>query len=125
MTRRERLEAKLAKREEWASKAQGKADARFESTRKLADSILLGQPILVGHHSEGHARRDAEWKEIPPDGPVAPLSCAEDFMISHRTNNFTASWRPKGRHVHVGSFTTLDEAKAACEGFRRGLGFTL
>lgn len=60
MTRRERLEAKLEKREEWADKAQAKADARFETTRTLADAIPLGQPILVGHHSEGRARRDAE-----------------------------------------------------------------
>lgn len=36
------------------------ASSAFESTRKLADSIPLGQPILVGHHSERHARKDCE-----------------------------------------------------------------
>lgn len=60
MTRRERLESKLAKRAEWAGKAEQRADASFDRVHKLADSIPLGQPILVGHHSEGHARRDAE-----------------------------------------------------------------
>lgn len=39
-----------------------KADA--ESARRgvaaIADNIPFGQPILVGHHSERHARRDAE-----------------------------------------------------------------
>lgn len=60
MTRRERLEAKLAKRLDWAAKREKKSDAAFDATRKLADSIPLGQPILVGHHSERHARRDAE-----------------------------------------------------------------
>jgi hypothetical protein len=60
MTRRERLEARLAKREEWAAKAAARSDARFGAATALADQIPLGQPILVGHHSERHARRDAE-----------------------------------------------------------------
>jgi len=60
MTRRERLAAKMAKRREWAGKARRKSDARFSSVHNLADSIPLGQPILVGHHSERRARRDVE-----------------------------------------------------------------
>jgi Domain of unknown function (DUF3560) len=28
-----------------------------------ADNIPLGQPILIGHHSESHARKDAERSE--------------------------------------------------------------
>lgn len=58
MTRRERLEAKLEKRQEWAQKATFRAAARFEGVRKIADAIPFGQPILVGHHSERHARAD-------------------------------------------------------------------
>ena len=60
MTRRERLEAKLERRREWADKASARSDAAFSAARRLADSIPFGQPILVGHHSERHARRDAE-----------------------------------------------------------------
>jgi hypothetical protein len=60
MTRRERLGRKLAKREEWAEKARARSAARFTAAHTLADQIPLGQPILVGHHSEGRARRDAE-----------------------------------------------------------------
>jgi len=60
MTRRERLEAKLERRREWASKASARSDAAFSAARRLADSIPFGQPILVGHHSERHARRDRE-----------------------------------------------------------------
>jgi len=59
MTRRERLERKVERRREWADRAAAKSEVRFESVRKLADSIPLGQPVLVGHHSERHARRDA------------------------------------------------------------------
>ena len=52
MTTRERLTRKLDKREEWAKKAA--------AGDRIASGIPMGQPILVGHHSEGHARRDAE-----------------------------------------------------------------
>lgn len=60
MTRREYLERKLEKREEWAAKASARSDARFHTAGAIADGIPMGQPILVGHHSERHARRDAE-----------------------------------------------------------------
>ena len=33
------------------------ADAKAQEARKLADCIPFGQPILVGHHSEGRDRR--------------------------------------------------------------------
>ena len=60
MTRRERLERKLEKRTEWAGKADTRSAQRFNTAHTIADGIPLGQPILVGHHSEKHARRDAE-----------------------------------------------------------------
>ena len=57
-TRREKLEAKLEKRREWADKREKEAAARFAGVRRIADNIPFGQPILVGHHSERHARAD-------------------------------------------------------------------
>src|SRR5690606_39184261 len=49
----ERLRARAA-----AARAQG--NERIDAARQLAERIPLGQPILVGHHSERRARRDAE-----------------------------------------------------------------
>jgi hypothetical protein len=60
MTRRERKEARIEKRLDWAAGREAKAAAKFDMVHRLADSIPLGQPILVGHHSERHARKDAE-----------------------------------------------------------------
>ena len=57
MTRRERLEAKLEKRHEWAVKRNQTADKCFESADKDAEAFYGGQPILIGHHSEGKSRR--------------------------------------------------------------------
>ena len=57
MTRRERLEAKLAKREQRAEKAEARAEQRAATAQSILDPIPFGQPILVGHHSEGPHRR--------------------------------------------------------------------
>lgn len=60
MTRRERMERRLEKREAWAGSAAKESDRRFDTARQIADSIPLGQPILVGHHSEKRHRRDVD-----------------------------------------------------------------
>lgn len=69
-----KLEAKRDRLEERAEKAQDEAAARYERVRKIADAIPLGQPILVGHHSERRARRDA--KRIH-DGMAKSLELAD------------------------------------------------
>lgn len=51
--RRERLEAA-------AERAEREARARLEASSRMADAIPFGQPILVGHHSEGRDRRFRE-----------------------------------------------------------------
>ncbi len=56
MTRRKRLENKLAKRHEWAEKAEARSDAAYKASNAAVAGIPLGQPILVGHHSEGMHR---------------------------------------------------------------------
>ena len=60
MTRRERMEARVEKRRDWSEKAAVRSDARLKTAHTIADGIPLGQPILVGHHSERRHRKDAE-----------------------------------------------------------------
>jgi hypothetical protein len=62
MTRRERLERKLEKRADWAQSRKAKAEQAFDRAdlREERSGIPLGQPILVGHHSEGRHRRALE-----------------------------------------------------------------
>jgi hypothetical protein len=53
-----------------------------------------------------------DWREhdgIP--NIQAPLSVAGDYVISHRPEQFTLSYRPTGHHVPLGQFTTEQEAK--------------
>lgn len=60
MSYRDRREAKADRLREWADKREAKADAARERVDEIAGMIPMGQPILVGHHSEGRARRDAD-----------------------------------------------------------------
>jgi uncharacterized protein DUF3560 len=56
-TYRERRLAKAERLREWAEKRETKAAAAFETADRMASVIPFGQPILVGHHSEGRDRR--------------------------------------------------------------------
>lgn len=66
MTRRERLERKIEKREQWAESATAKATQAYQTSQSLVENIPFGQPILVGHHSEKRHRRtlDRSWNAM-------------------------------------------------------------
>jgi len=57
MTYRDRRRARAERLRGWAEKNDAKAAAAGETARAMADAIPFGQPILVGHHSEGRDRR--------------------------------------------------------------------
>jgi len=66
MTRRERLERKLELRKEWADKAEARSEALSKQSHDMLSIIPMGQPILVGHHSEKRDRnyRDRAWNKM-------------------------------------------------------------
>ena len=45
---------------ELAEKNKALSEAAYASSRRIADMIPFGQPILVGHHSEARSRRDVD-----------------------------------------------------------------
>jgi hypothetical protein len=60
MTYRERRLAKAERLREWADKREKKSATAFQSAERIASGIPMGQPILVGHHSERRHRRDLD-----------------------------------------------------------------
>lgn len=56
----DRADERADRFEDYSEKRAGDAKRTEAAVSRLADGIPLGQPILVGHHSERHARRDAE-----------------------------------------------------------------
>lgn len=56
--RAERLDERADRHDARAVRREAESDARLAAAKRTADMIPLGQPILVGHHSEGRHRRD-------------------------------------------------------------------
>jgi len=61
----------------YSGKRRAEAGAAQEAVREIADAIPLGQPILVGHHSERHARRGARRIETGMRRAVKLFKTAE------------------------------------------------
>lgn len=55
----ERAEQRAERYETFSANREADAERARAAVSSLASSIPLGQPILIGHHSEKHARRDA------------------------------------------------------------------
>jgi len=56
----ERKLEKASRFEGYAENAETRSKSAFGSADRIAGGIPMGQPILVGHHSEKRARRDQE-----------------------------------------------------------------
>lgn len=56
----ERAEERAERFEDYSDKRGRESDQAHKQVQSICDGIPFGQPILVGHHSERHARKDAE-----------------------------------------------------------------
>lgn len=56
----ERAEERAERFGEYSEKRAAESSNAHAAVREIADAIPFGQPILVGHHSEKRARKDAE-----------------------------------------------------------------
>ncbi|GAB3259827.1 DUF3560 domain-containing protein [Kineosporia babensis] len=61
--REERLDIKAERHEHAAAKATARADADDAASDRISYGYPMGQPILIGHHSEGRHRRDLERRD--------------------------------------------------------------
>ena len=57
-TFQEKRQAKIERYKELAEKNKDRAESRYSAYRSIQDRIPLGQPIMVGHHSERGHRAD-------------------------------------------------------------------
>lgn len=56
----ERAEERADRFEGYEDKRSADAESAHRAVKHITSGIPMGQPILVGHHSERHARKDAE-----------------------------------------------------------------
>lgn len=60
----ERREARLERAKRLAKKNEALANSAYKNSNKILEHIPLGQPILVGHHSERRHRNDLKKVDI-------------------------------------------------------------
>ncbi len=91
----ERAEQRAARFEGYEANRRRDSEAAQRAVSAIADGIPLGQPILVGHHSEKRARKDAERIETGMRRAVKMWDTAEYWV--HRAAGALAHARYKER----------------------------
>lgn len=81
LTRRERLERRAERREEWAESRERRAAQDRAASSQAVAGIPLGQPVLVGHHSQRRHERALERSRNAMDRAAESDRMAE----RHRT----------------------------------------
>lgn len=79
MNRKERQEAKAGRYRELAEKAMKESKEAYNQSHKLVENIPMGQPVLIGHHSESTHRRilDRSWNTL---GKAVKLSEKAEYF---------------------------------------------
>ena len=98
---RERREAKAERLREWAEKRERKAEQASERAREMASVIPFGQPVLMGHYSQG---RDMRYR--------ARIGSTMDKAIEHSRKAREMSSRASGIEAQLASSIYSDDPDA-------------
>jgi len=95
---KEREQAKASIRaermEERAERAENESDAQYKRSHAIVNNIPMGQPILVGHHSEGRHRGDLKKADN-----AMRKSCEADEKAAYYRNRAEASKTTAGGRI--------------------------
>jgi Domain of unknown function (DUF3560) len=90
--RYERAEDRAGRMAQHAASATARSDAAYGRARRIGEMIPFGQPILVGHHSEGRHRRDIARIDQGMRTSIAEADKAEHFADrAQAAENYRAS----------------------------------
>lgn len=104
-----------------AHTAENKSETYFKTAHDITKNIPLGQPILVGHHSEARHRRDLDrsWGAM-----------GKSVEFSNKAENYerrAAYWEAKANLINLSMPESvefyefeLEKAKAKHEGLKNG-----
>jgi hypothetical protein len=85
LTYRERRERRAERRRDWAEGRLAKAEAASRASQDTTAGIPFGQPILVGHHSEGKHRRAVERSQRQASKSIQHRDMAERHSQAAKT----------------------------------------
>jgi hypothetical protein len=104
----ERKQARIERLRAGADRLRSEGNARLSSARKIAEIIPLGQPILIGHHSEGRHRRDLAKINANYDKGFEAIKKAEELASR-------ASFAERSRAISSDDPNAPDAIKAKIE----------
>jgi hypothetical protein len=123
----ERKENRISRYADKAKKASGEADALFGKAHDMASVIPFGQPVLVGHHSEGrdHSyRKRIETTQRKSFEAAEKASYYADKAVSAATNNAISGDNPDAVNLYREKLAKLEaaqeEMKAVNKAFAKG-----
>lgn len=116
MNRRERLERKIERRLEWAESRDAKSAAAFDAGNMSEEKtgIPFGQPILVGHHSEGRHRRTIERAHRAMERGVE-----HSHMANHHRSKAEGLQRQLDRCIFSDDDNAIEALEAKLAGLER------
>lgn len=115
--RYERAEDRAERYEGYASNAAARSDAAYQAAHRIADGIPMGQPILVGHHSERRHRRDIERMHSG-----MRRSIAEEAKAEHYAERAETAERYQARRESVPTtLRRIEKLEAELRGVNRNL----
>jgi hypothetical protein len=104
----ERKQARIERLRAGADRLRSEGNARLSSARKIAEIIPLGQPILIGHHSEKRHRRDLAKINANYDKGFEAIKKAEELASR-------ASFAERSRAISSDDPNAPDAIKAKIE----------
>lgn len=109
--KQEKAEARAERFEARANTAEKLSTQAFEQSKRISDFIPMGQPILVGHHSEKRHRRDIEKINNQMSKAVELSSKAEYYSDKAETAKYTAEGAQYSNPTYLGNRIKEVEAK--------------
>jgi hypothetical protein len=117
--REERAEDRADRFTERAGNAAARSDAAYAGVKRIADGIPMGQPILVGHHSEAGARRDVARMDAGMRRSIAEGEKAEYYASRAKASGSYEAFR-KNPPRTLRRIETLEADLRRVEKWQRG-----
>jgi len=98
----ERARLKSEKYSEWSDSASKKSDQAYESSNKHSDFLSLGEPIKIGHHSEGRHRKMIE---------DANRNMGKSVELSDKANSHSSKadyWKSRENDINLSMPESID-----------------
>jgi hypothetical protein len=117
----ERALNKAEKYNTWAASAEKKSDEYYKASHNATDGIPFGQPILVGHHSEGKHRRALQksWNAMGKSVELTKKAESHESKAEY--------WKKRAKDINLSMPESvefyeykLEEAKARHAGLKSG-----